>query len=1110
MPIGWKSVTSKIEEAIAEEQAKIDAVQSKRQWRARPVSPVETVSEAPTTQTLPVSVDYQSPQLPEQLPVSADYTPPQLPNMRQWQTPRQTAVMERPVSIQKPEPVLTAQVIPKAPKETPVSVPFWQRALQVFAAPFDWVSETLIKPIEATAGTALGFVPELARQPGEDFWEWKKRSWAGWESPGVKVNVPWSKEPMTIDVRGVMEFAPWLLIPGAGQVGGGVRGASGVAGMLGKLGTAGRVLGTAVEYSPWGIAEKTAGVAIKAGAKGIVKAGEKTSTAVGEKLFGKYVPPPVAPEVVKLTQYFSDVVMPSFRQFRKALPQELRSQQEATSREVISAFNRGEFPASELKGRIREALSQVGGIKSQFTLTKEALAVRQSQAIADVQTRMANKEISEQAGNALITKLERSPAYTPMAWTTEEATNLTRQITQGVESGLEKQESATALIDLLMNGTLPERAQIRDWARVYGNDFAKAVGQLYGKPQATINTIIDTLNIGRSIQSSLDLSGTLRQGMFMTIRRPLQAPVWFGRQVKALFSEKLALERDAVLRAKPNFNSIVDEMGVYFRPMTNKTWTTAEESFPSQIASRVPGVRRSERAFNTYLNEGSYATAEAAYNVLKARGAAPQQFKLMGEFINKAAGRGTLPKAFDKYAPALNVMFYSPRLQAATIELPRTIGRMLLSSNPYMRKEGALALTTFVGGGATLLTFLNAMGHKVELDPRSVDFGKIKVGDTRLDIWRGYLQYARFAAQMLTGEQKSAYGNMSQKARSETVWRFLQSKSSPAMGLMVDLFRNETYDGKPIFNDTTGFTQVAKNRLIPLATQDVIDAMEQSGINGMWVAAPSTLGIGALTFVNDYARIQDRIAKENGFKNWESVDPKTQREIQNRSAELQAATIAFDRQIMGTAWGDWRQAGTAIDDIFRQDVENATNQYRQSTEPNRGVTFREDISDAFMKRRGGLQARSQESRFSDIVNRLEIKDTTQAMIVLSPEQTAIKIYNDALYGDDMYDEFGDYRFDEANLRKEQLKQQLGDEMFQYVEDYSGLKFANLSPEFQALADARTILKPYWGVADQVARLFGQTYAGSQAGQTLIARRRKQMRLSNREIAQAYDRFYASK
>ena len=685
-----------------------------------------------------------------------------------------------------------------------------------------------------------------------------------------------------------------------------------------------------------------------------------------------------------------------------------------------------------------------------------------------------------------------------------EVKELSDLIISSAESGMVKADSVDAFLELMMSGKLPQPHNIRDWAKVFGDDFAKSVGKLSEVPPAAGNQLVDALNMPRSMLASMDLSATLRQGLILGLLHPTQVPRWFGRQTKALLSEKLAYEMDDVLRARPLFNEFVSSGG-YIAPMRDAAATKAEEMFMSNLARRIPGIRRSERAFITYLNEARMSAFESGYNTMLAQGASPAQFRVLADFINMASGRGTLPKTMEKYSPALNTILFSPRLQAATLQLPRQIGRMLTSDNPYMRKEAAKALVTFVGGGSAILGLLKATGNKVELDPRSGDFGKIQIGDTRLDIWRGYLQYARFAAQILSGERKSAYGNMNKAERSEIAWRFMQSKSSPAFGLMVDLLRGETYMGEPIFDDTTGFSKAAMQRVLPLAIQDVIDATQQSGMNGLWVAAPATLGLGALTYVNDYTNLKAKIAREMGYDSWDSIDPKTQREIENRNAELQAATIAFDRRVMGTAWGDWRLAGNAIEDVFRQNVDQAVAQYRQT---GKGYQFNEKIRTAFTERRGGYSARENEERFTDIVKRLNVTDTAEALVNLGPEQLAIKIYNDALFGDDMYDEFGDYRFDEAKIRKEQLRQSLGGEMVKYIEDYSELKFETLPPEFQMLMEAKIIMRPYWEVTDRVVKLFGKQFAETPSGQSLVSKLRKAKRLADPKMEAAYQRFYA--
>ena len=130
------------------------------------------------------------------------------------------------------------------------------------------------------------------------------------------------------------------------------------------------------------------------------------------------------------------------------------------------------------------------------------------------------------------------------------------------------------------------------------------------------------------------------------------------------------------------------------------------------------------------------------------------------------------------------------------------------------------------------------------------------------------------------------------------------------------------------------------------------------------------------------------------------------------------------------------------------------------------------------------------------------------LLTFGPEQTAIHAYNKALYSDDMYDDFGDYRFDEAEVRRQVLREQLGEEMYEYIQKYQNEKYAVLPPEFQELAQAKIILKPYWDVRARVEKLFGLSFSESRAGDSLISKLRKTKRMEDPRMEEAYQRFYA--
>ena len=295
----WVPETDKLAEDIERERIRLAFLQEKA-WGTPPVAePVTPMPWNPAPQTTPPQPTQplypQAPQPPRQ----SIYRPPVAEPISQTQqfAPQQTIQQIAPQAIPTTK---TIEPLPEPPKEK-----FWQRALEVFTAPFEWVDDYIIKPALAITATTTGAIPEVKREVGEDIWEWKKRSWENWKAPGIDIKVPWGDGDMRIDVKGVLEFAPWLLLPGAGQVGGAsriglrlagataktaktagatMRAATGISGKLGtELGTVGRYLGTTIEYSPWGLVEKTAGAAMKAGIKGVGKVTGGVSSKIGEK-----------------------------------------------------------------------------------------------------------------------------------------------------------------------------------------------------------------------------------------------------------------------------------------------------------------------------------------------------------------------------------------------------------------------------------------------------------------------------------------------------------------------------------------------------------------------------------------------------------------------------------------------------------------------------------------------------------------------------------------------------------------------------------------------------------------------------------------------------------
>jgi hypothetical protein len=156
---------------------------------------------------------------------------------------------------------------------------------------------------------------------------------------------------------------------------------------------------------------------------------------------------------------------------------------------------------------------------------------------------------------------------------------------------------------------------------------------------------------------------------------------------------------------------------------------------------------------------------------------------------------------------------------------------------------------TYLGIGLMTMAIAKAAGGQVEDDSRSSDFGKIKVGNTRFDMWAGLSQTSVLLARLAMNETKSTSGDVKvlgegYKAanRGDVLLRFLRSKASPTAGTITDILVGKDFNG----NDVTVSQEILKS-VIPLWTGDIAKIMQDpQGGAGVATAAglASFLGVG--------------------------------------------------------------------------------------------------------------------------------------------------------------------------------------------------------------------------------------------------------------------------
>jgi len=175
---------------------------------------------------------------------------------------------------------------------------------------------------------------------------------------------------------------------------------------------------------------------------------------------------------------------------------------------------------------------------------------------------------------------------------------------------------------------------------------------------------------------------------------------------------------------------------------------------------------------------------------------------------------------------------------------------MFYASLPKPVRMQAMAATfKLVGAGMTILSLAAMAGAKVSANPTNSDFGKIKIGNTRLDIWGGHQQYARIVAQIQQGKIQSSTtgattllsGGFGHSSRWDTLARFGQGKLSPPASIVADWMRGTDFAGQPFSVKNALFS-----RSYPLVVQDALDVARDTnnplyGVGAFGIAAT---GIG--------------------------------------------------------------------------------------------------------------------------------------------------------------------------------------------------------------------------------------------------------------------------
>lgn len=379
--------------------------------------------------------------------------------------------------------------------------------------------------------------------------------------------------------------------------------------------------------------------------------------------------------------------------------------------------------------------------------------------------------------------------------------------------------------------------------------------------KALIKGISNLGGLSKSLKASLDNSSLGRQGLKTLFSHP---SIWKENAVKSFkdiartFGGKEVMDEvRADVYSRPNaLNGLYKKEGLAVG--------VNEEAYPTSLPEKIPYLGKAFKASDAAFSAFSLRTrADLFDKYVDIANKTGGDIKGLGKLVNSLTGRGNVG-SLERVSNTVNNVFFSPRFLKSNIDL-LTAHAFDKDMSPFARKQAAINTLKVVGGIAGVLALSNAVAPgSVEWDPRSSNFGKIKVGDTRFDVSGGMSSLVTLASRLLTRSTKSSItgkvsdlntGKFASKSSGDVVVDFMANKLAPAASVARDLMNGRDRQGDPIT-----FGGEASNLLMPLPITNYQElSKDPNSANTLAAVLADALGVGT----NTYSKPVKTISKEN-------------------------------------------------------------------------------------------------------------------------------------------------------------------------------------------------------------------------------------------------------
>lgn len=384
------------------------------------------------------------------------------------------------------------------------------------------------------------------------------------------------------------------------------------------------------------------------------------------------------------------------------------------------------------------------------------------------------------------------------------------------------------------------------------------------EPKSLAHTYFRTpFRLLTNLKATGEFSGVLNQGGFVAAGNPLLAARVYKQALGSL-SEMGDARIERYIKDHPRSSDM-------FRGKLEITdlsgdLTHREEGALSRIVDQIPLLGATNRFHKTFLNLLRVEMFDMMVSGMEAGGPLTQpELRAIANFVNVATGRGDFGK-LNSNAAILADFAFAPRWMLSRLQIligqpwwsaPRGRVRNAVIKQYARYAVGRYAMRTAMALVAAALNDLRDDEEyaKIVKDPRSTDFWRLVIGDTRIDPNAGLQTYLRTAARVAMGSRINSKGEVVPLADQfyigpeggskygqgdawDEVIRFLEGKSSVGMSVVRMIIKRETHMGLPLTRETAA-KELAP---IPFTYSDLYRLMQED------MGIPSKAALSILAF----------------------------------------------------------------------------------------------------------------------------------------------------------------------------------------------------------------------------------------------------------------------